>query len=90
MNFFFSSAGDLKLSEGRMGVVRPFGKREIHFIFEPSFPGSFQEKLTVENVQVIISFTFFFFFFFLHHFFFFFRIKMIIQKLLSKQPSKDL
>ena len=45
------AAGDLHLSEGRMGVVRPFGKREVPFVFDPTLSIKFCEKLIVENVH---------------------------------------
>ncbi|KAI8335710.1 hypothetical protein BC941DRAFT_429143 [Chlamydoabsidia padenii] len=45
------ASGDIDLGAGRYGVVRSFGKREIEFTFEPTLPGSFMEKLTVENIR---------------------------------------
>jgi hypothetical protein len=45
------ASGDLILTDGRLGVVRGYGKREVEFEFEPSLPGLFQEKLTIENIQ---------------------------------------
>ncbi|KAJ3156718.1 hypothetical protein HDU86_003942 [Geranomyces michiganensis] len=45
------ASGDLILGEGRMGVVRGFGKREVEFMFDPSLAGPFHERLSVENVQ---------------------------------------
>jgi hypothetical protein len=41
----------LFFNEGKMGVVRSYGKREIDFLFSPSLPGMFQEKITIENIQ---------------------------------------
>ncbi|KAJ3159683.1 hypothetical protein HK101_001020 [Irineochytrium annulatum] len=41
---------DLKIVEGRMGVIRGHGKREVEFRFNPSLAGSFQEKFIIENV----------------------------------------
>ncbi|CAO3600478.1 unnamed protein product [Absidia cylindrospora] len=45
------ASGDIDLGAGRYGVVRSFGKREIEFTFEPTLPGTFMEKLTVENIR---------------------------------------
>ncbi|KAI8840409.1 hypothetical protein BJ741DRAFT_706290 [Chytriomyces cf. hyalinus JEL632] len=45
------SSGDLSIADGRIGLIRGYGKKEIDFMFEPSLPGSFQEKLIVENLQ---------------------------------------
>lgn len=45
------ASGDIDLGAGRYGVVRSFGKREIEFTFEPTLPGVFMEKLTVENIR---------------------------------------
>ncbi|KAI9031580.1 hypothetical protein CLU79DRAFT_830852 [Phycomyces nitens] len=44
------SSGDIELGVGRYGVVRAFGKREIEFVFEPTLPGTFRERLVVENI----------------------------------------
>ena len=44
------ASGDILFSEGQKGVVRGFSKREVEFLFDPSLPGTFQEKLTIENV----------------------------------------
>ena len=35
----------------RLGCVRPYGSRQIRFLFKPSLAGSFRETLTVHNVQ---------------------------------------
>ncbi|KAJ3175580.1 hypothetical protein HDU87_006077 [Geranomyces variabilis] len=45
------ASGDLILGEGRMGVVRGYGKREVEFMFDPSLAGPFHERLSIENVQ---------------------------------------
>lgn len=45
------ASGDLFFSQGRVGVVRGYGKREVQFEFDPSLPGIFQEKLTIENIR---------------------------------------
>ncbi|KAL0084669.1 hypothetical protein F4703DRAFT_1855426 [Phycomyces blakesleeanus] len=44
------ASGDIELGVGRYGVVRAFGKREIEFVFEPTLPGTFLERLVVENI----------------------------------------
>jgi len=33
-----------------MGVIRPYGKREVSFVFGPSMAGQFLERLMVENL----------------------------------------
>ncbi|KAI8821376.1 uncharacterized protein EV422DRAFT_40284 [Fimicolochytrium jonesii] len=45
------ASGDLILGDGRMGIVRGHGKREVEFMFDPSLAGPFHERLTIENVQ---------------------------------------
>ncbi|KAI8917062.1 hypothetical protein DFJ77DRAFT_331406 [Powellomyces hirtus] len=45
------ASGDLILGDGRMGVVRAYGKREVEFMFDPSLAGPFHERLSIENVQ---------------------------------------
>ncbi|KAI8577331.1 hypothetical protein K450DRAFT_252656 [Umbelopsis ramanniana AG] len=45
------ASGDIMLGSGRHGVVRAFGKREIDFVFEPTLPGQFMERLVVENIR---------------------------------------
>ena len=43
---------DLQIKrEDRFGCVRPFGSRQIRFIFAPSLAGPFRETLTVHNAQ---------------------------------------
>ena len=43
---------DLQITrEDRLGCVRPFGSRQIRFIFSPSLAGPFRETLTVLNAQ---------------------------------------
>jgi hypothetical protein len=44
------ASGDLLLSDGRLGVIRAYGRREVEFVFEPSLAGPYQEKLLVENI----------------------------------------
>lgn len=45
------SSGDLVIREGRVGIIRGYGKKEVEFTFEPTMPGIFHEKLVIENVQ---------------------------------------
>ncbi|KAI8894172.1 hypothetical protein BC833DRAFT_624198 [Globomyces pollinis-pini] len=45
------ASGDIIFSDDRAGVIRGYGKREIGFVFDPSLPGPFQEKIIIENVQ---------------------------------------
>jgi hypothetical protein len=45
------SSGDLIIADGRIGIIKSYGKREVEFTFEPTIPGSFHEKLVIENVQ---------------------------------------
>eukprot|EP00966_Prymnesium_polylepis_P275808 6372840-Prymnesium_polylepis.1 len=35
--------------EDRLGCVRPFGAKNIRFVFRPSLTGPFRETLTVHN-----------------------------------------
>jgi len=44
------TAGDFSISDGKMGVIRPYGKREVSFVFGPSMAGPFLERLLVENL----------------------------------------
>ncbi|KAI9176000.1 hypothetical protein H9P43_006364 [Blastocladiella emersonii ATCC 22665] len=44
------ASGDVVL-RNRLGVIPPHGAREVSFTFQPSMPGLFFEKLTVENVM---------------------------------------
>ncbi|KAE8225877.1 hypothetical protein CF319_g1450 [Tilletia indica] len=43
-------SGDIKLAGGRYGVVPGHGKREVEFVFTPSYAGQLQEKLVIEDV----------------------------------------
>ncbi|KAJ3089439.1 hypothetical protein HK102_006398 [Quaeritorhiza haematococci] len=45
------ASGDLVIGDGRVGVVRGYGKKEVEFMFDPSLPGHFHERLSIENVQ---------------------------------------
>ena len=45
------ASGDLIIVESRTGLVRGYGQKEIEFVFDPSLPGAFNERLTIENVQ---------------------------------------
>ncbi|RKO93087.1 hypothetical protein BDK51DRAFT_24729, partial [Blyttiomyces helicus] len=44
------ASGDLIIGDGRTGVVRGYGKREVEFVFDPSLAGPFHERLAIENV----------------------------------------
>ena len=37
--------------EDRRGCVRPFGSRQVGFVFRPSLAGTYRETLTIHNVQ---------------------------------------
>ncbi|KAK0555729.1 hypothetical protein OC846_001600 [Tilletia horrida] len=43
-------SGDIKLGSGRYGVVPGHGKREVEFVFTPSYIGQLQEKLIIEDI----------------------------------------
>lgn len=45
------ASGDIKLAEGRHGVIAGYGKREVSIIFEPHFAGAFEETIHVDNVE---------------------------------------
>ncbi|KAJ3416131.1 hypothetical protein HDV05_003100 [Chytridiales sp. JEL 0842] len=45
------SSGDLILGEGRIGLIRSYGQREVEFVFDPSMAGSFNERVTIENMH---------------------------------------
>lgn len=49
------SSGDIKLEEKNneriLGVIRPFGKREVKIEFKPTLSGKFQETLTFLNAR---------------------------------------
>ena len=38
-------------SEDRRGCVRPFGSRQVRFVFRPSLAGEYRETLSIHNVQ---------------------------------------
>ncbi|KNC84952.1 hypothetical protein SARC_02843 [Sphaeroforma arctica JP610] len=44
------ASGDLQIREGRAGVVKPFDKRGVNFMFKPTFAGVFKETLKIVNV----------------------------------------
>ncbi|GAM18857.1 hypothetical protein SAMD00019534_020320 [Acytostelium subglobosum LB1] len=45
------TSGNLNITSiDRMGIVRPFRKREVQFVFKPTFSGIFDEKLIIENI----------------------------------------
>ncbi|KAI9908764.1 hypothetical protein PsorP6_004051 [Peronosclerospora sorghi] len=45
------SSGFLQIKEGKVGVVKAFGSKEICFQFQPTLAGPFEEKLKIVNVQ---------------------------------------
>ncbi|KAI3660842.1 hypothetical protein MP638_001891 [Amoeboaphelidium occidentale] len=45
------ASSDLFFAEGKYGYIRAFSKKEITFVFNPSLPGLFQEKVTFENMD---------------------------------------
>eukprot|EP00899_Mesostigma_viride_P021185 jgi/Mesvir1/29068/Mv18376-RA.1 len=45
------ASGDVYIIDGRQGFLRPHCSREIHFVFQPSLPGTFRETLTIRNIQ---------------------------------------
>ena len=45
------ASGDLVFNKGRMGIVSGYSTREVSFVFEPSLPGQYHEKLIVENIN---------------------------------------
>ena len=45
------ASGDLRLPEGRHGVIEGYGKREVSVIFEPHFAGTFEETMHVDVVE---------------------------------------
>jgi hypothetical protein len=44
------ASGDVLFGDGRFGIIRGYGKREIEFIFEPTIAGKYVETLNIENV----------------------------------------
>eukprot|EP01133_Synstelium_polycarpum_P011912 gene11912-13878_t len=45
------TSGNLNIvNVDRMGIIRPFRKREVQFVFKPTFSGIFDEKMTIENI----------------------------------------
>ncbi|KAI8808501.1 hypothetical protein BJ742DRAFT_709657 [Cladochytrium replicatum] len=44
------ASGDILFRERKLGLIRGYGKREIEFVFEPTMPGNFHERVTIENV----------------------------------------
>ena len=56
------ASGDLILYDGKMGIIRAYGKKEIDFVFDPTLPGIFHEKLDIQvfffdNVYLIVPFV---------------------------------
>ncbi|ORY06684.1 hypothetical protein LY90DRAFT_678342 [Neocallimastix californiae] len=45
------ASSDLVFSKGKMGIVSGYSTREVTFVFEPSLPGQFHEKLVIENIN---------------------------------------
>lgn len=45
------ASGDLRVADGRHGVIAGFGKREVSITFEPHFAGTFEETIHVDNVE---------------------------------------
>jgi hypothetical protein len=45
------ASGDIHFREGKMGIIKEFGMREVDFAFCPTMPGIFAEKLVVENLN---------------------------------------
>ncbi|SCV73370.1 BQ2448_7296 [Microbotryum intermedium] len=45
------ASGDLRVSEGRHGVIAGYGKRDVSIVFEPHFAGAFEETIHVDNVE---------------------------------------
>lgn len=42
---------DLVISkDDRVGIVRPYRRKDIHFLFRPTITGAFNEKLVIENI----------------------------------------
>eukprot|EP01135_Chromosphaera_perkinsii_P011921 Nk52_evm38s2531 gene=Nk52_evmTU38s2531 len=45
------ASGDILINDdSKVGIVRPYGSKEIQFVFKPSLPGAFYETLNVENI----------------------------------------
>ncbi|KEI41322.1 uncharacterized protein L969DRAFT_92552 [Mixia osmundae IAM 14324] len=45
------ASGDIRIDSGRHGLIAPFSKKEVEFIFKPSMAGQFSELVTIENVE---------------------------------------
>ncbi|KAK4699829.1 hypothetical protein P7C70_g6428, partial [Phenoliferia sp. Uapishka_3] len=45
------ASGDLRVADGRHGIIAGFGKREVSITFEPHFAGTFEETIHVDNVE---------------------------------------
>ncbi|ETW02225.1 hypothetical protein, variant [Aphanomyces invadans] len=45
------SSGFVEIKDGAHGVIKPFGTRQVHFEFQPTLAGPFEEKLKIVNVQ---------------------------------------
>ncbi|RHY38367.1 hypothetical protein DYB25_003469 [Aphanomyces astaci] len=45
------SSGFVEIKDGAQGVIKAFGTRQVHFEFQPTLAGPFEEKLKILNVQ---------------------------------------
>lgn len=45
------ASGDVKLAEGRHGVVPGYGRKELSFIFTPHYAGNFEEMIHFDNIE---------------------------------------
>ncbi|KAM0755513.1 hypothetical protein T439DRAFT_320211 [Meredithblackwellia eburnea MCA 4105] len=45
------ASGDLRVADGRHGIIAGYGKREVSITFEPHFAGTFEEVIHVDNVE---------------------------------------
>lgn len=45
------ASSDLKIDSSMIAIVRPYGNRELHLLFKPSFAGKFEETIRIENIQ---------------------------------------
>ncbi|KAK4055058.1 sphingosine N-acyltransferase lag1 [Microbotryomycetes sp. JL221] len=45
------ASGDLRLAQGRHGIISGYGKREVTIVFEPHFAGAFDETIHIDNIE---------------------------------------
>lgn len=45
------ASGDLRVADGRHGVIAGYGKHEVSITFEPHFAGTFEETIHVDNIE---------------------------------------